>query len=84
MLLIEKGADANAQGGYYGNSLQTASYGGHEAIEKLLIEKGADVNALQAALSTGHEALAKLLKEKGADESARLTHTFENRLSLRT
>jgi ankyrin repeat protein len=44
-LLIEKGADVNAQGGFYGNALQAASYEGHEAIAKLLIEKGADVNA---------------------------------------
>jgi ankyrin repeat protein len=29
----------------YGNALQAASSGGHEAIVKLLLEKGADVNA---------------------------------------
>ncbi|KIJ95349.1 hypothetical protein K443DRAFT_77118, partial [Laccaria amethystina LaAM-08-1] len=44
-LLIEKGADVNAQGGHYGNALYAASNGGHEASAKLLIEKGADVNA---------------------------------------
>ena len=44
-LLIENGADVNAQGGKYGNSLQAASYKGHEAIVKLLIENGADMNA---------------------------------------
>jgi ankyrin repeat protein len=32
------------RGGDYGNALQAASTGGHEAIVKLLIEKGADVN----------------------------------------
>jgi ankyrin repeat protein len=57
------------------SSPSAASYIGHEAIEKLLTEKGADVNAqggehrnpLQAALCKGHEAVAKLLIEKGAD-----------------
>jgi hypothetical protein len=28
-LLVSKGADVNAQGGYYGNALQAVSYGGH-------------------------------------------------------
>jgi hypothetical protein len=36
-LLVEKGADVNAQGGHFGNALQVASEGGHEAIVKLLI-----------------------------------------------
>ena len=33
------------QGGYFGNALQAASYGGHQETVKLLIDKGADVNA---------------------------------------
>ncbi|KIJ96419.1 hypothetical protein K443DRAFT_107302 [Laccaria amethystina LaAM-08-1] len=77
-LLINNGADVNAQGGEYGNALQAASFCGHEIIAKLLIENGADVNAqggeygnaLQAALFWGHEAVAKLLIEKGADVNA--------------
>jgi hypothetical protein len=44
-LLLEKGAEVNAQGGYWGNALQAASSGGHEAVVRLLLEKGADVNA---------------------------------------
>ncbi|KAI9868258.1 MAG: hypothetical protein M1823_009084, partial [Watsoniomyces obsoletus] len=39
--LIDKGADVNAQGGYYGNALQAASAGGHEAMERLLLDKSA-------------------------------------------
>jgi hypothetical protein len=41
------------RGGAYGNALCAASYGGHEKIVKLLLEKGADVNtnALYAASS---------------------------------
>jgi ankyrin repeat protein len=44
-VLLEKGAEVNAQGGEYGNALQAASFGGHEAIVKVLLEKGAEVNA---------------------------------------
>ena len=60
----------NAQGGNYGNALQAASYGGHDAIAKLFInKKGVDVkiqgghygNALQATFHPGHEEVAKLL-----------------------
>ena len=40
-LLLEKGADVNAQGGYYGNALQAASARGHEAVVRLLLDKGA-------------------------------------------
>jgi ankyrin repeat protein len=44
-LLLKKGADVNAQGGFYSNALQAASEGGHEAIVKLLLKKGVNVNA---------------------------------------
>ena len=78
-LLLEKGADVNAQGGYYGNALQAASLEGREAVVALLLEKGADVNAqggyygnaLQAALQNRHAAVVALLLEKGADVNAR-------------
>ena len=43
-LLLDKGADVNAQGGEYGNALHAASVAGHEAIVKLLLNKGANVN----------------------------------------
>ncbi|KAH7065082.1 hypothetical protein B0J12DRAFT_24715 [Macrophomina phaseolina] len=77
-LLVEKGADVNAQGGYYGNALQAASVRGHEQVVRLLLEKGADVNAqggrygnaLQAASVGGHEQEVRLLVEKGADVNA--------------
>ena len=42
-LLLEKGADINAQGGEYGNALQ-ASAKGRERVALLLLEKGANVN----------------------------------------
>jgi Ankyrin repeats (3 copies) len=76
-LLLEKGAEVNAQGGFLGNALQAASDRGHEATVRLLLEKGAEVNAqggefgnaLQAASDRGHEATVRLLLEKGAIKS---------------
>ncbi|KAF8817312.1 hypothetical protein BYT27DRAFT_6865538, partial [Phlegmacium glaucopus] len=65
-----------------GSALQAASSEGHEAIVKLLLEKGANVNAqegeefgsaLRAASSRGHEAIVKLLLEHGAEMSAAAT-----------
>ena len=45
IILLNKGADVKAQGGYYGNALQAASRYGHEKMVQLLLSKGADVNA---------------------------------------
>ncbi|CAG8882698.1 unnamed protein product, partial [Penicillium egyptiacum] len=39
------GADANAQGGQYGNALQAACSKGHDKIAQMLLERGADANA---------------------------------------
>jgi ankyrin repeat protein len=77
-LLLDKGADVNAQGGGYGNALQAASWRGHEQVVKTLLDKGADVNAqggvygnaLQAASWRGHEQVVKTLLDKGADVNA--------------
>jgi ankyrin repeat protein len=44
-LLLDKGANVDAQGGYYGNALQAASSRGHEQVVKLLLDKGTDINA---------------------------------------
>jgi ankyrin repeat protein len=73
--LIKDRADVNAEGGYYGHSLQAASCKGYGAIVDMLLENGADVNAqggyygtaLQAASSRGHEEIMGLLLKKGAD-----------------
>ena len=77
-LLLDLGADVNAQGGYYGNALQAASWKGHEAVVRFLLTQGADVNAqggyygnaLQAASWKGHEAVVRLLLDQGADVNA--------------
>ncbi|KAL6791219.1 hypothetical protein GGI42DRAFT_336400, partial [Trichoderma sp. SZMC 28013] len=55
--------------------LMIASYFGHHAIVKLLVEKGADIEAKDGygktpliwAAENGHESIVKLLVEKGAD-----------------
>ncbi|KAJ7897905.1 ectomycorrhiza-induced ankyrin-domain/NACHT-domain-containing protein [Mycena olivaceomarginata] len=70
--------DVSAQGGYYGNALQAASAGGHDAVVRELLAKGADViaqggeygNALQAASARGHDAVVRELLAKGANVSA--------------
>lgn len=77
-LLLEWGADVNAQGGWYGNALQAAAYGRSEETVKLLLDYGADVNAqggeygnaLQAAACRRQKKIVKLLLEHGADISA--------------
>ena len=76
--LLQKGENANAEGGRFGNALQVASYEGHEAIVNLLLENGAEVNAeggeygnaLQAASYRGNEVIVKLLLENGAEVNA--------------
>ncbi len=58
--------------------MQAPSYGGHENIVQLLIEKGANIhaqggsygNALQAASYGGNENIAQPLIENGADLQA--------------
>jgi ankyrin repeat protein len=44
-VLVDKGADVNAQGGEYGSALQVAVARGHTEMAQLLVDKGADVNA---------------------------------------
>jgi hypothetical protein len=86
-MLLEGGADVNAQGGHFGNALQAASAGGHKEVATLLLDKGADVNAqgglygnaLQAASARGYKEMATLLLDKGADVNAQGGH-FGNAL----
>jgi hypothetical protein len=73
-LLLDRGANANAQGGHFSNALYEASVEGHEAVVKLLLDRGANANAqgghfsnaLYEASARGHEAVVKLLLDKGA------------------
>ena len=76
--LLNKGENANAEGGKFGNPLQAASCRGNGAIVKLLLENRAEVNAkgemygnaLQAASYWGHYEIVKLLLENGAEVNA--------------
>ncbi|KAJ7826554.1 ankyrin repeat-containing domain protein [Mycena olivaceomarginata] len=78
-LLLDYGADVNAQGGRYGNAIQAAVVGGHLDLAQLLLEHGADVNAqggrygtvaIQAAAVLGNLDFARLLLKHGADVNA--------------
>ncbi|KAL5462753.1 hypothetical protein PMIN06_001446 [Paraphaeosphaeria minitans] len=69
-MLLDQGAEINAQGGEFGNALQAASQAGHERIVKTLLgNKNTDVNAqggfygsaLQAASFEGHEQVVQML-----------------------
>ncbi|KAJ5865176.1 uncharacterized protein N7529_007092 [Penicillium soppii] len=81
-LLLEQGADVNAQGGHFGTAFQAACYKGHDKIAQMLLERGADVNtqggeygnALQAACYKGHDKIAQMLLERGADVNAQGGH----------
>lgn len=79
-LLLENGANANAENESYGNALSGASCRGHEGVVQLLLENGVDVNAggnpplfgnpLSAASKKGHEGLVQLLLENGVNLNA--------------
>ena len=74
-ILLDNGADINAQGGRYSTALQAASAGGHNQVVQILLDNGADVNAqggsfgnaLQAALLGDSNQVVQTLLDKGAD-----------------
>ncbi|KXH61131.1 ankyrin repeat protein [Colletotrichum salicis] len=65
-MLINHGANVNAQDGQYGSALQAASKEGHEAIYP---------NALQAVLEGGHTKIAEMLYAHGADAALKAGYT---------
>ncbi|KAJ5651196.1 uncharacterized protein N7484_004919 [Penicillium longicatenatum] len=77
-MLLERGAEVNAQGGRHGNALQAASFRGHDKIVQMLLERGANANAyggvygnaLQAASFRGQDKIVQMLLERGADVNA--------------
>jgi ankyrin repeat protein len=77
-MLLERGADINALGGYYGNALQAASARGNDKVVEILLERSADINAhgghygsvLQAALARGLDKVVQMLLDRGADINA--------------
>ena len=80
--LIGRGRSLDLKDGYGRTPLSRAAGGGHEAVVKLLVEKGAQLEAkdtlygrtpLSFAAWRGHEAVVKLLVEKGAQLEAKDT-----------
>lgn len=82
-ILLKLGADVNAVCGLFGNALQAACKLGNIDMVSLLLDYGADINAvtdeecgtaLQAACAsirwTGSEEIVRLLLERGADVNA--------------
>jgi ankyrin repeat protein len=43
-MLLDQGADINAQGGEYGSALQAASFSNHKKVVQMLVDQGADIN----------------------------------------
>jgi len=76
--LLEHGAQIKRDGNEW-SALHYATFAGHEAIARRLIEKGADINArstngstvLMMAAREGGEKIARMLLDAGADRSAR-------------
>ncbi|KAJ7822839.1 hypothetical protein B0H13DRAFT_2376426 [Mycena leptocephala] len=75
-LLIEYGADVNAQGGEYGSTLQAASFRGHIDIIQLLIEHGADVHAQGGKYGSA----LKAALYRGPDRKRQLYMDYDNTL----
>jgi hypothetical protein len=76
---------------YCRTPLSWAAERGHEAVVKLLLEKGADLETrddnsgqtpLSLAAESGHEVMVKLLLEKGADLETRDDNSGRTPLSL--
>ncbi|KAF3344262.1 hypothetical protein VdG2_07591 [Verticillium dahliae VDG2] len=67
-LLLDKGADVNAQGLWHGSGLHGPSYKGGEA--NVNAQGGEYGNAMQAASYEGNVEIVQLLLDKGADANA--------------
>ena len=74
MTALLNGHDLDSKNNYGRTPLSYAAENGHEAVVKLLLEKGAEVETksdgqtpLSYAAKNGHEAVVKLLMEKGTE-----------------
>ncbi|XP_071482918.1 ankyrin repeat and KH domain-containing protein mask-like, partial [Diadema antillarum] len=89
-LLLEYGADTNAQSSAGNTPLMYACNGGHEEIVKLLLDQGANIEdhnenghtPLMEAASSGHVNIAKILLEKGAGINTHSNEFKESALTL--
>ncbi|KAM3069673.1 hypothetical protein ACMFMG_010391 [Clarireedia jacksonii] len=76
-VLIESGVKVNARGGLHGTALYAAAAYGHIDLVKLLLDKGAAVDAqgplgtpYQMAKYAGYSRVMQLLEDRGADINA--------------
>ena len=77
-VLLEKGANCNAEADKDEYPVHVAATNGQEEIVRILLEKGADVNArgslsrsaLRAASFAGHDRIVEMLLSRGADVNA--------------
>ena len=77
-MLLDQGADVNAQGGENGTALQAACFRGNKETVQMLLDQGADVNApggqygnaLQTACYYGYKEIVQILLDRGADVNA--------------
>ncbi|KAF7169987.1 hypothetical protein CNMCM5623_002503 [Aspergillus felis] len=83
-LLLEKDADIGAKNNVGFTVLDYAALGGHEAVVRLLIEKGQKLGkpTLHFAVLGGNEAVVELILENGADISANYSFFYNEVLSL--
>jgi ankyrin repeat protein len=82
-MLLQRGADANAQCGWYRNALCAASYEGHGKVVWMLLQHGADAKAAQgeealyAASNAGNDKIVQMLLQRGANANAQIKGTEE-------
>ena len=90
-LLLRCGARANSRAGYFNQTpLHGASYYGPLSLVQLLVEKGADVNAidnegmsvLMRAVEADNLEIAKFLLQQGAKQTINTVHHFTNSTAL--
>jgi len=97
-LALDRGADVNwRQAAYFFGKapLHMAAMQGEDAVARVLLDRGADVNVvdqdnctpLHYAASSGHESVARLLVDRGADlaiVSVRLARSYGGNVALRS
>ena len=71
-LLLDRGANIDAEGGRYGNALSAACSRNNQEIMQILLERGANLNtALIAACRHDHTKSVCMLLARGADANTR-------------